>query len=366
MLYRTLLANYASQNNLKKTEETFNKMRDLDLPITAFACNQLLLIYKKVDKKKISDVLLLMEKENVKPSHFTYKILIDTKGQSNDIAGMEQIVETMKAEGIEPNHQVQAALARYYTSAGLKEKAEAILKEIEGENLRDNLWVCPTLLRLYANLGKADEVERIWKVVESKPGIDVCLAAVEAWGRLQKIEEAEAIFEMMANKWKLSSKNYSVLLKVYANHKMLKKGKDLIQRMGENGCKIGPLTWDSLVKLYTQAGEVEKADAVLQKVMEQSRMTPMFNTYMAVMEQYAKRGDVHNSEKIFHRMRQVGYTSRITPFQVLVQAYINAKVPAYGIRDRMKADNVFPNNTLAKQLAQVDAFKKTAVSDLLD
>ncbi|CAJ1966972.1 unnamed protein product [Sphenostylis stenocarpa] len=366
LLYRTLLANCASQNNLAATEKIFNKMKDLDLPLTAFAYNQLLLLYKKLDKKKIADVLLLMEKENIKPSIFTFRILLDAKGQSNDIAGMEQVLETMKAEGIEPDVQTQSVLARHYTSAGLKEKAEAIVKEIEGENLKENQWACATLLRLYANLGKADEVERIWKVCKSKPRIVEFLAAVEAWGTLKKIEEAEAVFEMAWKKWKLNAKNCSVLLMIYANNKMLEKGKDLIKRMADNGLKIGPMTWNALVKLYIEAGDVEKADSILQKAIQQGELQPMFSTYMAILEQYAKRGDIHNSEKIFHRMRKSGYTSRISQFQVLIQAYINAKVPAYGIRERLKADNLFPNKTLANQLLLVDAFRKNAVSDLLD
>ncbi|OIV96104.1 hypothetical protein TanjilG_13036 [Lupinus angustifolius] len=366
LVYRTLLANCVSQNNLIKAEEIFNKMKDLHFPLTAFACNQLLLMYKRTDKKKIADVLLLMEKEKVKPSPFTYKILIDVKGRSNDITGMDQIVETMKAGGVEPDIQTQAILVRHYTSAGLKEKAEAVLKEMESENLKEKRWVCPTLLRTYANLGKADEVERIWKVCESKPRIEDCMAAVEAYGMLKKIEEAEAVFEMMSKKWKLSAKNYYVLLKVYENNKMLVKGKDLIKQMADRGYPIGPLTWDALVKLYVRSGEVGKADSVLLKATQQSKMTPMFTTYMAILEQYAKRGDIHNSEKVFHRMRQAGYTSRMSQFQALLQAYINAKLPAYGFRERMKADNLFPNRSLANQLSLIDAFKKTAISDLLD
>lgn len=366
LLYRTLLANCVAQNNMMETERIFNKMKDLDLPLTTFTCNQLLLLYKKLDKKKIADVLLLMEKENVKPCIFTYRILLDTKGHANDIAGMEQVLETMKAEGIEPDIQIQTLLARHYTSAGLNEKAETVLKEIEGENLKENRWVCATLIRLYANLGKADEVERIWKVCESKPRVDDCLAAVEAWGKLKKIEEAEAIFERASKKWKLNANNYSVLLMIYANNKMLKKGKDLVKRMTDNGFEIGPLTWNALVRLYIQAGEVEKADSILQKAIQRYKMQPMFSTYMAILGQYAKRGDVHNSEKIFHAMRKSGYTSRISQFEALIQAYINAKVPAYGIRERMKADNLFPNKSVASQLVLVDAFKKNALSDLLD
>ncbi|XVE95753.1 hypothetical protein REPUB_Repub02eG0126700 [Reevesia pubescens] len=367
VIYRTLLANCVVANNLKKAEEVFNKMKDLEFPITSFACNQLLLLYKRFDKKKIADVLLLMEKENVKPSLFTYRILIDTKGLSNDITGMDQIVETMKAEGIEPDINIQSILAKHYISGGLMEKAQEVVKEMEGDNIKVNRWACRYLLILYAELGKADEVERIWKVCESNPRFEEYLAAIEAWGKLSKIEKAEAVFDrMLKTSKKLPARYYGTLLKVYSNHKMLQKGKDLVKRMADNGCQIGPFTWDALVKLYVEAGEVEKADSILHKACQQNQVKPMFSSFMIVMEQYSKRGDIHNSEKMLHRMRQAGYVARLRQFQSLVQAYISAKAPAYGIRERMKADNIFPNKALAAQLAQVDAFRRTAVSDLLE
>ncbi|GFY84673.1 similar to PENTATRICOPEPTIDE REPEAT 596 [Actinidia rufa] len=338
VIYRTLLANCVAANNVKKAEQVFNKMKDLEFPITCFACNQLLLLYKRFDKKKIADVLLLMEKENVKPP----KALNPTSPHKPHWLGTMSL-------------------------PGLKEKAEDVLKEMEGDNIKENRWACHALLPLYAALGKADEVGRVWKVCESNPKVDECLAAIESWGKLNKVEEAEAVFDRMSNTWKkLSSKHYTALLKVYANHKKLAKGKNLVKRMGDSGCRIGPFTWDALVKLYVEAGEVEKADSILQKANQQNQMRPMFSSYMAIMDQYAKRGDIHNSEKMLHRMRQNGYMGRIRQFQALIQAYINAKVPAYGIRERMKADNIFPNKAVAGQLAQVDAFRRTSVSDLLD
>ncbi|KAG5552604.1 hypothetical protein RHGRI_010628 [Rhododendron griersonianum] len=367
VVYRTLLANCVSANNVKKAEEVFNKMKDLEFPITCFACNQLLLLYKRLDKKKIADVLLLMEKENVKPSRFTYRLLIDTKGQSNDIHGMDQIVETMKAEGIELDINTLSVLAKHYVFGGLKEKAESILKEMEGGNIKKNRRACRTLLPLYAAMGKGDEVERVWKACESNPRIDECLAAIEAWGKLNRIVEAEAVFGRMQNTWKkLNAKHYSMLLKVYANHKMLTKGKDLVKQMADSGCRIGPFTWDAVVKLYVGAGEVEKADSILHKATQQNRLKPMFSSYMTIMDQYSRRGDIRNSEKMFHRMRQDGYMGRIRQFQSLIQAYVVAKAPAYGMRERMKADNIFPNKAVADQLVSVDAFRKSAVSDLLD
>ncbi|KAK4727098.1 hypothetical protein R3W88_032015 [Solanum pinnatisectum] len=367
VIYRTLLANCVAEGDLKKSEQIFNKMKDLEFPLTCFTYNQLLLLYKKTDKKKIADVLLLMEKENVKPTHFTYRLLIDVKGQFNDISGMEQIVETMKAEGLEPDVTTKSILVKHYISGGLNEKAENVLKEMEGGDTKATRWACRSLLPHYAALGRADEVARIWQVCESNPRLEECVAAVDAWGKLHNIEEAEAIFDKMAAKWPtLSSKHYSVLLNIYANHKMLSKGKDLVKRMADSGCRIGPVTWDALVRLFIEAGEVEKADSILHKAGEQNRLRPMINSYLMIMDQYAKRGDIHNTEKMFHRMRQAGYVSRATQYQHLIRAYINAKAPCYGIADRMKADNIFPNKGLANMLAQVDAFKKNAVSDLLD
>ncbi|CAI9099589.1 OLC1v1036437C1 [Oldenlandia corymbosa var. corymbosa] len=367
IVYRTLLANCVSVANIKKAEDVFNKMKDLGFPVTTFACNQLLLLYKRCDKKKIADVLLLMEKEDVKPSLVTYKLLIDTKGQSNDIEGMEKIVETMKEEGKEPDFAIKCLLAKHYTFAGLKEKAENLLKEMEGIDIKESRWAMYSLLPLYADLKKADDVGRIWKICEPNPRFLECVAAIEAWGKLNKIEEAEAVFNTMSKKWsKMSSKHYSALLQVYANHKLLDKGRDLVKRMAESNCRIGPFTWDALVKLHVDAGEVGKADSILQKATEQNSLRPLFTSFMTIMDQYAKNGDVHNAEKMFHRMRKVGYVSRARPFQSLAQAYINAKTPAYGFYDRMRADNIFPNRALAAQLAQIDPFKKTAVSDLLE
>ncbi|KAF5194380.1 Pentatricopeptide repeat-containing protein [Thalictrum thalictroides] len=367
VIYRTLLANCVTASNLKKAEEVYNKMRDMEFELTAFSCNQLLLLYKKLDKKKLADVLLFMEKENIKPNLFTYKVLIDAKGQANDIGGMEQLLETMKEQGFEPDISTHSTVARHYVYGGFNDKAEAVLKDMEGSDLKKNRGACRSLLLLYADLGKADEVDRVWKVCDPNPRMDECLAAIEAWGKLGKIEEAEAVFNKMTKIWKNpSAKHFTTLLQVYANNKMLMKGKDLAKRMHECGCRIGPWTWDALVKLYVQAGEVEKADSILNKASQQNQIKPLFNTYMHIMDHYARRGDVHNTEKMFHRLKQAGYVGRIRQYQTLLQAYIKAKAPAYGFRERMKADDVFPNKLVAAQLVQIDAFRKTAISELLD
>lgn len=368
VVYRTLLANCVAEVNVKKAEAVFNKMKDLGFPVTVFAVNQLLLLYKRVDKKKISDVLAMMEKENVKPSLFTYKLLVDIKGASRDFEGMEKVVESMHAEGIEPDILLQATLAKHYIFGGHREKAEPILELMEGDDIKENRSACHVVLPLYAFLGKKGDVERIWQVCEANPRLDECLSAIEAFGKLGEVEKAEKVFESMLAKWKtLSSKFYNSLIRVYANQNLQDKGKELLKRMEENGVRIGVSTLDSLVKLYVEAGEVDKAESILHKLSQRNRMKPQYSSYLMLLDSYSKKGDIHNSEKVFNKLRQMGYIGRVRQYQLLLHAYLHAKSPAYGFRERMKADNIFPNSVIATLLAATDPFnQKKTISDMLD
>lgn len=93
---------------------------------------------------------------------------------------------------------------------------------------------------------------------------------------------------------------------------------------------------------------------------------PMISSFMSVMDAYARKGDTHNTEKMFLRLKEAGYLPRLHQFQTLVKAYVNAKAPLYGIKDRLKAENVVPSNGLSGQIELVNPFKTTSVSDLLD
>lgn len=185
VVYITLLANCVAAGNVEKAELVFSQMRDLEFSISSFAYNQLLLLYRRIERRKIPEVLLMMEKDSIKPSLFTYMILIDAKGLSKDIAGMEKILESMKAEGMVPDNALRAMVSRHYISAGLTEKAEATLKEMEGDCVRENTDSWRFLLPLYASLSKVDDVRRLWRSCEASASacVDDFTSAIEAWGK---------------------------------------------------------------------------------------------------------------------------------------------------------------------------------------
>lgn len=104
----------------------------------------------------------------------------------------------------------------------------------------------------------------------------------------------------------------------------------------------------------------------MQKAAQHTFLKPKVISYLAMMEDYSKRGDVHNSEKMFYQMRQAGICLSNSPVRTSYSSlYQCQSAPPYGIAERMKADNVFPNRTLANMLSKSDPFMKTEASELL-
>ena len=238
----------------------------------------------------------------MKPSCLAYRVLVAFKSQIKDTIGMEQLAEGMKSQGLQPGIHVIIVSASHYISIGMKDKAIAILKEIEGQKLTESTGGHSSLLSLYASLGMVDDQSGIWNDCKlkhtKKESIAESIAAIAAWGRLGNVEEAESVFEMaLLMLKKLSSKHYSELLRVYIRHSQISEGKEFIKRMEDSRCWIGPLTWDGLVRLYVEDGDLKKADSILNNAYQKNNVRLMFKTCFFVMEQYAKQGDMQNTEK---------------------------------------------------------------------
>lgn len=355
VLYETLLVNCVCRDDAQKAEQVFNEIRELSLPLTISACNQMLLLYKRVSRNKVVEILTLMEKENIKPSLFTYKLMIDLKGRSNDTLGMESVLNLMKENGFEPDFGIQTMVAKFYISGDLAEKAEEVINAME-VYVKDNRHAIRSLLDLYAILGRPDDVERIWNLC-TEPKLEDFLAAIKAWGKLGHIERAEETFDtLVKTSPKLTSKYFNAMLYVYAENELLDKGKKFIERMCLDGCPSGPLTWDAVVKLYVNSGELAKADSFLVNVTEDNPdRYPLFRSYIILLKAFAEKGDIHNAEKIFNRLKQTSYPARTLPYNLLLAAYANAQVTPYGFRERMKADKYSPSKTQIERLNRLDS-----------
>lgn len=159
---------------------------------------------------------------------------------------------------------------------------------------------------------------------------------------------------------------YFFFMEIYIENKMLMKGKNFVKRIVSVGVKIGFLMWYVFVKFYIKVGEVGKVEMILNKVMSDNKMRLLFIFYMVIFEEYVKRGDVYNVEKVFMRMKRVGYVVQLMQYEIVLLVYVNVKMFGYGMSERMKVDNVFLNKSFVVKFVYVDLFRKSLVFVLFD
>lgn len=363
MTYSVLVTAYVEQNKEKEALSLIQEVERLGLGHRTYMYNQLLYLYKKNGLMAgVAEVLQTMDKKNVEPDVHTYNIILDVRARKGDTDGMEKVWARVKEDkNVEPDAATFAVLAKGYIKAGLLEKAEKAVKEVEESPFRKKRAVNLLLLKLYGLIGKEDDLERIWGVVirGQKVGIADYVAMIRSLGKVGNSARAEDIFEEMQDKISnLSVHHYNALLSVYASLGRTQKGENVLKQIARAHLTPNPATYHELVHMYLKAGQEEKAMEVLSKAQKASRASirrrPQYATFHTALEWFAGNGDVKNAEKVVRDLKSAGYMCSYRSYVTLLKAYENGRMSPYGILDRLRADNVIPNQHIRKELKKLD------------
>uniref|UniRef100_A0A0A8XRD6 Pentatricopeptide repeat-containing protein n=1 Tax=Arundo donax TaxID=35708 RepID=A0A0A8XRD6_ARUDO len=110
--------------------------------------------------------------------------------------------------------------------------------------------------------------------------------------------------------------------------------------------------------MWIQGSWIKPTLFLLNVTEENPDRCPLFHSFIILLKAYAEKGDIHNTEKIFDRLRQIRHPGRTPPYEFLLEAYVNAGVPAHGFRERMRADIVRPSKTVIKHLKHLEDLQK--------
>lgn len=358
--YHTLLKNYADYQMAQKAEALLEKLKSTGLLTLPFPFNQMMLLYKKKGmENKLAEILEQMQAAGVPKDVYTYNILMDVKARSGDIEGMEKIFEELNAdENVKADAATYGTLATSCVHAGLIDKAKVYLKEMEEGKVFRNRSTYDILISQYGAVGDVEGVERIWEIVKAEPIVSnrSYITVIEAFGKLGKVETAEELFEVMSkSKGLILSRQFNVLLSAYARRGLMDKAEKLMVDMERLGRKKNAITYHHLVTGYLKTDQLDKAVAAIKEAQrdpKQSRSKPWFETFVAVLNAFAERGNVVNAEQTFQNLKKAYPRPKIEVYNILLKAYINSRVPALGFLQRMSADKLVPNEETLDLLRQ--------------
>ncbi|MCO5601844.1 hypothetical protein L7F22_055969 [Adiantum nelumboides] len=363
MVYSILLTAYVEQNKEREAVNLLKQVEKLGLDQRTYMYNQLLYLYKKNGLMAgVLEVLKNMEEKNVQPDIYTYNMILDVRARKGQVSGMELVMARIEEdENVEPDAATFALLAKGYLTAGLHEKADKAVEKVANSPFRRKRIVNLFLLKLYGSLGKEDQLERVWGLISEGPRVGTadCITMIRSLGMVGNSCRAEDIFEEMEEKiGKLTVHHYNALLSVYASLGRTQKGESLVKQLAKAKLHPNASTYHELVLMYLKAGQEQKALEVLSIAQKASltsiRKRPMYSTYHALLDWCAEKGDVKRAEKLIKDLKRVGYSCAYRSYSVLLKAYENGAMTPYGFLDRLRADNIIPNQHIRKQLQMLD------------
>ncbi|KAJ7566573.1 hypothetical protein O6H91_02G109200 [Diphasiastrum complanatum] len=360
MAYNTLLMNYAKRGMVKKAEQLFEELKKMGFLTGPFVVNQMIKLYYLKDKKEQVTLLLDEAKSaGIEPDIFTYNMLMDVEGKAGNIEAMEKILDEVKANSkVKLDSKSYGIVASAYITANLLDKAELALKRMETGSYIKTPSMYNALLRMYGQLKNEEEVERIWQVIKKLPRKSnyslTCL--LSAFTSLDSAEGANKAFKDMEQiiRGKQGSTTSLRLLKsllnIYEKFGLTEKAEELKKDMQGSADTPDAISLHTSVEELIKSDDLEKALDALKLNKKGSRIRPLFDTYFLVLDKYAEKGDVKVAEQIFEACRGARYAKNVKLWNTLLKAYVKADMPAYGIRQRMFAERVYPSSETQKLL----------------
>jgi pentatricopeptide repeat protein len=321
------------------------KMREQGHPISYLIFNRLIILHSSPGSRKmIPKILAQMRADKVVPHVSTYNILMKIEANEHNVDGLVKVFNDMKRFKVEPNEVSFCILATAHAAARLYTVAEAYVEAVEKSCSGDNWSTLDVLIILYGHLGKEKELERTWGIVLELPHVrsKSYMLAIEAYGKIGQLSRAEELWlEMKSIHGLRSTEQFNSMLSVYCKHGLIKKATGNFREMEINGCKANSITFRHLALGCLKANLVEEALKTLEmgkNLTTSNRVknsTPWLETTLSIIELFAEKGDVVNVEKLFEELAKAKYVRHTFVFNILIKAYVKAKIYSPNLLRRM-------------------------------
>ncbi|KAL6840778.1 hypothetical protein ACP4OV_029304 [Aristida adscensionis] len=367
LLFNNLVMASLDLGLIKHSYAYMKKMRELSLPISPYVYNRLIILHSSPGRRKtISKILAQMKADRVTPHTSTYNILLKIQANEHNTDGVARVFNDMKRANIEPNEITYGILAISHAVARLYTVSRTYVEAIENSMTGTNWSTLEILLILYGYLGKEDELKRTWEVMQGLPHVrsKSFILAIEAFGKVGSIDQAEDIWLKIKSARKLSStEHFNSILSVYCRHGLMDKASAMFKEMRANGCQPNAITYrhlalgclkSGLVKEALKTMDMGKKEVVAKKVRSS---TPWLETTHMLLENFAEIGDLENAKRVYEELNESKYCRNSFVYNSLLKAYVKAKVYEPDLLKAMILRGAMPDAETYSLLRLIEQFK---------
>ncbi|OIV99155.1 hypothetical protein TanjilG_01130 [Lupinus angustifolius] len=347
-LHGALLNCYVREGLVDKSLSVMQKMKDMGF-LSALNYNSIMCLYTQTDQlDKVPGVMTLMKEDGVSPDIFSYRICINSYGARSDLVNMENLLEEMESQSyVVTDWDTYSMVANFYIKAGLKEKALICLKKCEDKADKRNTLAYNYLISQYASLGNKKTMMRLWEHQKANCKKQLNREYITMLSCLPKVGEFDQA-EKVLEEWELSGNYYdfrvpNTLLIGYTQRGLVEKAEALLLRIVEKGKIPIPNSWSIITSGYVVEENMEKAFQCMKKalaVRDQNKgWRPKDNIISSILSWATDNKDVDEVEDFVNSLKTVISMNK-NMYLFLIKVYVRCGKEVDRILESMKADKI--------------------------
>ncbi|KAF4634937.1 hypothetical protein G7Y89_g3151 [Cudoniella acicularis] len=182
------------------------------------------------------------------------------------------------------------------------------------------------LLHVHAKRGEiAEVIERFDEITEKyglQPSIMCWNILIDAYGKLDQVDDAFACFEMLLESTTIKPSHYTIgtLMGIATTRGDIDRVLDLLQLAEHLEIKKSAAMFDCLVTSYIQEGDLEKAEMVCEEAVSEDILGSRTRMWNSLIVAHAQRRDLKAANRVLQRMSKLKIDHDSYTYAALMQA----------------------------------------------
>lgn len=360
-------------------ERLWDEMNDKGIIPVNSTYGTLIDVYSKGGRREVALVWLgKMSKQGIEPDEVTMGIVVQMYKKGGEFHKAEDFfrrwslgeslklrVDRTRREGKVPmsseenvclSSHTYNTLIDTYGKAGQLQEASATFLQMLKEGITPTTVTFNTMIHINGNNGQLNEVDTLMQKMEElgcAPDTRTYNILISIYTKHDNVRVAGAYFRKMKDAClKPDLVSYRTLLYAYSIRQMVHEAEELVCEMDERDMVIDEYTQSALLRMYIEAGMLEKSWLWFRRFHLEGNMSSQ--CYSANIDAYGERGYISEAERVF-LFCQEQRRQTVLEYNVMIKAYgiANNYDKACQIFDSMEGQGISPDKCSYSSIIQI-------------
>jgi len=328
VLFNTLMDICASSRDLDRIINIFEMMKEFKVDITNVTFGILIKAFGQAGRlSRCHEVWQGMLDASVQPTVVTFGCYIDACIRNNDMSRAEHIFSLMAATKVRPNAVVYTSVIRGLASARATAKALKLYGEMRRDGVEPTSVTFNSVLDMVARqVSEPDILQSVLADMHASgaaPDAAVCAMLIKACCGNGNVDNAMTFFRQIHRKEVMHDHAaMNSLLLACSQLDRIEDAEEVFESMCQLWIAPSNMAMVSFVKMYGRARLSHKAEAVVDLIWRDFGTQPNPQVYASLIQALIQNKCLQRGLETFHKMTRSGIEADALTCSMIVQACI--------------------------------------------